>query len=247
MTGRTVSHTPSAQDIYFQNFSENQNLVAGVEADLWEPGGQYPWPQAPTAVRIAAGNVADTPGGAGAHNVVVGALDENFDPVEFTLQTNGAAPGVPSAQQITRINYANVGQCGTYNGANVGPVQIEDAAGANLLGFIDTDHGETSQSMYTVPRGFKAFLIGAFLSGAGGKPVSIRMWQRCEANVVAPPVAAKRHIITLPELSGFSQFPLSAWVEFPEMTDLWFTATAEAGGNSSASAKYALLLRPIVG
>jgi len=213
----------------FHRFGRNPD-VGAVEEDIWSPGGTYPWPTTAETLRVrAGGNPADTAAGAGARSVVIRYLDENWDVQEETLATAGAAASAPTVGTARRVLRVYAGTAGTYTGANTGNIDIENTTSAQLLARIQTGRGQSQLSQYTVPANFTAYLTRIDFHAATGKPSDIRMWQRQNAQIVAAPFQAKRLVY---EADGEGELleDLKEYTQFPEMTDLWCSASTTGGG-----------------
>jgi hypothetical protein len=128
---------------FFHRFGANDN-VGTTEEDIWINGGAYPFPITAETIRIkAGGNLNDDAGGTGARTVTILILDENWNQQTLTLNTNGTSASSPSVLLARRILDATVAGVGTYGGANVGAIVIENTTSGQVLANIAPGRGHT--------------------------------------------------------------------------------------------------------
>lgn len=189
--------------------------------DIWTGGGNYPWLSAATPVKIRSTSTADAPGGAGAQNVRVNALDDSTyleNPVTVTL--NGT----------TYVNLANpIGACngllamlpGVANAfaTNVGAIELRRQSDDLLLAVIPAGLGISQQSQYTVPAGKTLVILGleaavTALSGPTARIVDVdtffqapgqvyRLPRRIQTTQNGPTNLEPRTCIIVPEKNRF--------------------------------------------
>lgn len=229
-------------------FGSNPAVPSG-ERDIWLWGAtsagniNYPWPTAAETVRIrAGGNAADTAAGAGARSVTIEGLDENWALASETVATAGASASSATTTTFIRVYRAYVAESGTYGAANTGAIIIENTSSTNVLAAIQAARGQTQISHYTVPDGYTAYLRAAEVSvdGAANKELTIRMYQRRDADNTSSNIRAPRLVHESTGVSGEKVLNWESLPSFPGKTDLWWTSQGVSG--SAASVDYDLWL-----
>jgi len=223
-------------------YGNNQALPAGVETDIWDLGGVYPWPTEALPLRVrAGGNAADTIFGAGVEVLFLRGLDDDFNPIEDTLVLAGAAESAPTAQSFRRVNLIVAVQSGTYGGLNAGNIIVE-TTGGTAVGHMVANSGVAHMSMYTIPANKKGYLTAVEMAVPGNKAATLRWKVRRAADIVGFGQAATVVTMEFLELLGPLVLPRRE-VALPEKTDIWLSAVAAPGG-SSCSCEYQLELWP---
>ncbi len=216
-----------------QKFGKNPNVGTGAFEHVWFNGGAYNWLTAASVVRIqAGGNAADTAAGAGAREITIEGLDQNWNEATETLATAGAAASADTTTTFIRINRAFVSESGTYGGANVGNIIIETNPGALIVANLEAEIGQTQLGHYSVPDGKMAYLARARVYYSTAKDGSVRLMRRERADDTAVPVGSPRILQAWDEFSGESQRDFLAMTAIPGRSDIYF----EAQANTSAGA-----------
>lgn len=221
------------------------NAAAGTtREDIWSEGGVYNWPTAAVSLRVApGGNAADTSDGAGARTIVVEGLDENFNQVSETITLAGASASAATTTTFFRVFRSFVLTSGTYTGANVGDIDIEDSSVSpeNKLAHIEAADGQTQMTHYTVPENKKAYLTNIGISSDSNKSFNIRVMQRQNADTVAAPFTSPRILYEVETLTQPHNDPIASFIELSEKTDIWADAKVKTG-SGSVTLHYDLLL-----
>ena len=140
------------------------NAAVGTSYEPISAGGIYRSPQVSgaTAVRVKAGNVADTAAGLGAQAVTVQGLDETGALAEETLVTAGTSASAPGTITFIRIFRAFVSASGVY--ASTGVIgQASDTASFPFGPYPElTDIGFLAKATTSAAVGVN-FEIGLFL------------------------------------------------------------------------------------
>lgn len=220
-----------------------------AERDVWLGGSStgsnidYPWPTAAETVRVkAGGNVNDTAAGTGAREVTIVGLDENWVETSEAVATAGASASSATTTTFIRVFRAYVSAVGTYGGANTGQISLENTTSTDILADIGAGRGQTQLTMYTVPDGYTAYLREANINvdTAANKELTLRMYQRQDADDTSAPMASKRLVHMSPGLSGEARITFQSPPSFPGKTDLWWTSEGTSG--SAVSVDYDLWL-----
>ena len=221
-----------------RKFGHNE-AVTDSFSDLWDGGGDYPFPTTANPVRIAAGgNAADTAAGLGARSILIQGLDENWNPASEELATNGALASADTVTSFIRVFRVYVKDSGAYGAANTGTISIETNPGGVELARIPASHGQTQMAIYTIPAGYKGFLNSYDITAdkTGSATFDVRIWRREDADVTIAPTTSPRMVV---EVHGISDRDSRVFHTFPEMlppkTDIWIDAKASAGTNQIAA------------
>jgi hypothetical protein len=211
--------------------------VTATEVTIWRKSGSvsYVFPTTAETVRVkAGGNAADTAAGVGARTVKITGLDASWNEVTDTLTTAGASASAVSANTYRRINKCEVIDSGTYGGANVGIVTIENTTALQELAIIDTQRGIADQAIYTVPAGKTMFVTRFTINVGDSNKSTIRGYVREEADVIAAPFRAPELFVQFNEFAGIGSITPETLRVIPEMSDFYMTAQRISGGGSSA-------------
>lgn len=197
---------------------------------------------APSQLRIrAGGSASDTAGGAGAQTVILEGMDASgnlLDPV--TLTTAGALQSDPTSVSFIRMQRAYCGSVGTYatstmSGGNVGPIIIETTSGV-AVAEIAAQRGQTQIAVYTIPLGYRGYLIhvDAKMAGSTAQFANIRIYKRENALDFSAPFSSIRVVENYPEIVNLSDDRFEGSVSFEPLTDVWATAQRVGGGGDVA-------------
>lgn len=184
-------------------------------------------------VRVRAGGApGDNAGGFGARKIIVQGLNQNWDEAEEEITLAGAAASASTTTTFIRLHRAFVSESGTYSdsatGANNADISIETTSGALLL-IIVTSQGQTEHLVYTIPRGYKGYIVSMKVSATTTS--SYRLFQRENAEKTSAPFGPKRLVEATSTFLTESNRIFSSYYEVPERTDVWLEGTA-AGGSA---------------
>jgi len=232
-----------------EKFGYNPVVSASAREDIWSLGLTYTgYLSAALPVRVqAGGNAADTAAGAGARGVKIIGLDSDFDIIEETVATAGASASALTVQpfiRVYRVQASGVGGVYGTPGANTGAITIE-SSGADVMAHIGATLGQTEQTHYCVPAGYRAHLRHASTS-VGEREASVELYQRAALPIVAP-FASKRIVHRWPaNLLSAEEYWERGAIIFDEKTDLWGEAVGSSGAPSAVELSYTLELEPWV-
>lgn len=219
----------------------------GVPNATWEFVtllGHTVWPlSAATTVRIkAGGDGADTAAGAGATEVTVQGIDDNFNEVTEVIATAGASASSATSTSFWRVHRAWVSGVGTYGAANTAAVIIENSAGGTDLIEIEVEEGQTQFAGWTVPIGKTAYLLSAFVTVDGVKAADVKYQTRGSIDVTVAPMKSVRLKKFWDGVLGELFFsPKSPSDEIVAKSDIWFEARG-SGGTTEVSVDFELLV-----
>lgn len=141
--------------------------IGSTYETVWNEGGTYAYPS--TAVAMTA-----TSSEAGTDEnveVTIYGLDENWAEVQQTLTLNASGTAT-STQTFLRINSARIS-----NGQDaVGNIEITN--GATTYAYINSQFGKSLSSVYSVPAGYKAYIVSGAISLAKQKEVIAKFMVR---------------------------------------------------------------------
>lgn len=131
------------------------NLDVDAAEDIWDGGGNYPWPAAAAETTIVSSDAADDDGGTGAITVRVYGLDTNWMAIDEVVTMNGVG-AVTLQNAYLRVFRAQVLTAGSA-GTNVGNITIKH--GATTIAQITAGYGQTLMAIYTIPADFTNGLL----------------------------------------------------------------------------------------
>jgi hypothetical protein len=163
----------------------NHNLdIADGKIDLWEGGVTYPFPMAAKSLRISSSDPQDTLGGSGAWMVRVMGVGTDWKRKEVDVFLSGSTP-VP-VQDLTkgiddqwlRVNFVLVLLCGS-GGTNAGTITVTDTADpAVTYGVIKPSNARSFNLIFSVPKGYRAYLTKFVFNLGVGKRAMFRLERR---------------------------------------------------------------------
>ncbi len=215
-------------------------------------GGVWQTPQVAgaTALRVKAGNAADTAAGAGAREITLTGISPTGEQFTTTLATAGASPSANTTETFIRLLDYHVSASGTYataaavGGSHTADIVIE-TPGGTAWGTIDSTKyakGESEIGLRTVPLGKTGFIPHFDVFVDGNKTADIFFFERRNILETAVPYSASRGFsqggIVGPYGHGDVGAPLGP---FPALTDLGFMATVPAT-TTEAGVNFEILL-----
>lgn len=218
-------------------FGTNHAISVSTFTPVTE-GGLYRTPQVSgaTALRVKAGDVADTAAGNGAREVTLIGLDETGAQISETLATAGALASASTSATFIRLFRIFVSSSGTYAtqtvGSHVADVVVENAAGTEDWAQIVVNglsHGQSQIGAYSVPLGKTAYVTSLVVQVDSTKKVDLLWFRRDNILRTAAPYSALTLVQELIGLQGaIPQNKLSPAVgPFPALTDFGFMARAD--------------------
>lgn len=145
--GISIGEIENAQ--FINKFGYNSQVNNTAFETVWDGNNNYTYIETAGVAQAASDAAASADDGG---TVLVQGLDVNFQQVEETLTIGGAA----GTQEFYRIHRANMVTANTGQ-ENVGDVTI--TCDSKSAAIITADIGQTLMSVYTVPRGYKAYIM----------------------------------------------------------------------------------------
>jgi hypothetical protein len=213
--------------------------------------GFYRTPTSATALEIVSDDAADGVGGAGALEVTITGLDSSWNEVSQTIVMNGTTP-VAIPTNLFRLYRAFVSLSGTYSSAiasssHVGEITIrESGVGGDTWSVIANSPvpmGQTQIGVYTVPTGYKAYLLSKSIFVDSTKSVDLFFFFRDKADDVTTPYTGVRRLIEreLGVTGGFARRFTSPKGPFVGPCDIGFMGEVSTG-TAEVSVEFDLLL-----
>lgn len=219
------------------NRSVNTN---SVPEDIWGGGGLFPYQTTAVQLEAVSDSANDASAGTGARTVVVLGLDANWTVISEVLATNGTTP-VTTTKSFFRINAFRSLTCGAAGG-NVGSITLRVAGGGATQAFMRPGEGQCMRGLYTVPAGFTAYLLDAFVAIVrAGTNESVEFSFNARTNL-GPWIT--RNIFSV-SANGVSTLHIMPRVlgAMPEKSDIRFTASAVSADNTTAQATFVVVLK----
>jgi hypothetical protein len=155
-----------------RTFSKKFGYSAAVgtsDETLWTLGSTaYPYLGAAQVITVSSTSALDTAAGTGARTVFISGLNASYNQVSETVTLNGLT-AVNTVNSYLRVNRSWVTTAGS-SGANAGAIHVGYGAVTagvplNTLAHIAIGNNQASFSVYTVPAGFTAYLVGIEYGG----------------------------------------------------------------------------------
>lgn len=216
-----------------QKFGRNPDVGTTAFEHIWFNGGGYNWLTGSSELRIqAGGDAADTAAGAGAREIQIEGLDENWDEATELVTTAGASASTETTTKFIRVNRAFVTAVGVYSGSNVDDIKVESVTGSLIVANIEAGLGQTQLGHFSVPNGKSAYLTRITAYYSSNKDGTIRCYRREGADVTTAPFGPDRVIYTWDEVSGEVGHQFDSYPCIPGKSDIYFVAQAN---NQAAS------------
>lgn len=141
-------------------FGFNPDVDDALET-VWAEGGLYSYLSAATVLKVSSSSTNDTSAGTGARTVELFGLDANYDEISETVTLSGQT-AVNTTQSFLRIYRMVVRSAGT-GGTNAGVIYagtgtVTTGVPANKYATIAIGDGQTLMALWTVPRGYTAYV-----------------------------------------------------------------------------------------
>ena len=142
-------------------FGFNPDVDDSLET-VWAQGGLYSYLASASVLKVSSSSTADTSAGTGARTVQLFGLDTNYDEINETVTLNGQT-AVNTTKEYLRINRMVVRSAGTGT-QNAGVIYagtgtVTTGVPANKYATIAIGDNQTVMALWTVPRGYTAYLL----------------------------------------------------------------------------------------
>ena len=209
-------------------FGFNPDIDNSLET-VWAQGGLYSYLAAASVLKVSSSSTNDASAGTGARTVTLSGLDANYDEISEDVTLNGQT-AVNTTQEFLRINRMTVNTAGS-GGKNAGVIYagtgtVTSGVPANKYATIAIGDNQTLMALWTVPRGYTAYLTQVDITVA-----TIQNNKYCTGSLVARPFGGVFQVKDkfVKSESSHNQnytFPL----KFDEKTDLEVRAIGDSAG-----------------
>lgn len=221
-------------------FGRNANVPNGLWAVVSSSGPSGVFPMSGIPVRIkTGGNIADTIDGPGAREIVIIGIDTNLEEISESIITSGVNASLYTSSSFWRIYRAYVSSVGTYGGANVGNIIIENSE--DML-VITAEEGQTQHAAYSIPAGKTGYLLSIRITVDANKPADCRLFTRENFNQTEDTISSVRLKISFDGVLGqVHHAPLAPSTKLKALSDIWVEARG-GGANTEVSVDFEILL-----
>lgn len=141
--------------------------IGTTRTDVWNVGGTYVFPPAPTQMSVVSSSASDGVAGTGVQAIEILYLDNNYFQLQTTVVLNGTTPVLTTPTNILRILKVFSVAVGSA-GAAVGNITI--TGGGNTYARIDATYTASRQCIGTIPANCRGFITNVTLSGTSTTP-----------------------------------------------------------------------------
>jgi len=213
---------------HIHKFGANFDVDNGsVPETVWSAGGLYPFSAFTTAQTLycLSDDDSDT------STLTIEGLDSNYDLLTETITLTGAS-AVTTTNQFLRI-YRMIYNGGSENAGTITARTVSDSG--TIVAQIDEGLSQTLMCVYTVPRGYTAYLLVGDATVQKNKDAQIRFFVRPFGQSFR--VA---HMAELFESSYRYDFPVP--IKLTEKTDLDVRISEVESNNTRVTANFDLIL-----
>ena len=136
--------------------------VTNVRTDLWNVGGTYVFPPAPTQMSVVSTSANDSAAGTGVRTIIILYLDDQYNQQLTQVTLNGTTPVLTTPTNILRINKVFSASVGS-GGSAAGNITITN--GGNTYARIDATYTASRQAIGTVPSNMFGYITSCVFSG----------------------------------------------------------------------------------
>jgi len=219
-------------------FGENDNIANGVREDIWDLGGTYPFPTTADITHIKQATDQAT---MRSKTIEVQGLNSSWDLVTQNVVLNATNTttlvilGTPLIRVFRMRVLANV--VGTAN------ILLTNVGATVNYAQISTGNNQTLMAIYTVPRGFNAYITNYYYdyvrdSVKDPDSVEFGLWTSDKANNYA---FQNKHYVGLPKLASGQQHFFKPYFKVGQKTDIKMTALSD-GADANVHAGFDIIL-----
>jgi hypothetical protein len=211
---------------------------------IWNPvtPGFYAYPASATLMQVSSSSANDTnSSGTGARSIIVYGLDANYNEISETVLLNGQTQ-VATTKSYLRINDAEVLTVGS-NTSNVGTIYIGTGSAtsgvpATAYGIFAAGYNQLTQSVFTVPAGYTAYISSYTFSSAATTTYNVSGFFVTYQNSV-PIIQASARMISGGNFDRHFDYPLV----YQEKTDMELRASSSTAGVLMTGDLHILLIK----
>lgn len=213
----------------------NANIGA-TRTDLWNVGGVYVFPPAPTQMSVVSTSVNDTnAAGTGVRAVLILYLDDQYNQQLTQVNLNGTTPVLTTPTNILRINKVFSASVGS-GGAAAGNITVSN--GGNTYAQIDATYTASRQAVGTVPAGMFGYITEVVFSAQSNSGSGTFCEVDCRASALGPTLLPGIFvtIATFGAVAGGLQQMLNPPQLVPPTADVKMTCRLTAGTGTVTAA-----------
>lgn len=213
-------------------FKTGYNGDVGVTTETIIPSSNvYTWPAAAQQMSVVSTSANDDLGNTGVNSIRIYYLDSTYTEYFTDVIMDGLNPVLTSVSDIYRINYIRMTVVGTAQAA-VGNIYVQNIAGTETYGMIESTRGSDRSLVYTVPKNKTLYITSARISaGSGNKLAVVRCGLVAKWNIVEEipsPNFETAFEFILQDTAIYLPFEIP--LRFEEGTDITGFATSDVTG-----------------
>ncbi len=197
---------------------------------IWSPSVDVTWLEAPEFMRIrAGGDVADDITGAGARQVIITGIGEDFKIQKEILTTAGIAASATTTKKFWRIWQITVLEVGVYGGTNADIITLESVDTTVDMGEVESGQCVSRMGIFSTPDDHTGILRQLLISAEGNKLVDFSMHRRLNFPNVSSPLSPFNIIRQLDGEEGINIITFHSDPVLPPLTDFFMGGMVSAG------------------
>jgi hypothetical protein len=206
-------------------FGTRSNTTTTMSS-IWEGNTPlYAYMTVAQQLKVSSSSVADSAAGTGIRTLRIYGLDANYDEITEDIPMQGTTV-VSTTLSYIRVFRAYGITCGT-NETNVGKITIYNNAGNVEQAVINIGDGQTLMTLWTVPRGKKAYIVQGTFSSDSNRGARVSLFVRQQDGGILYPWLIKYRAFVF---SGNERFPFVIPFAVPEKTDIEIRCLAVSNG-----------------
>mgnify|MGYP003632634657 CR=1 FL=1 len=127
--------------------------IDGTHEDIWTTGGTLTRLSSAETMSVVSTSTADDTGGTGSITIQIEGIDNDWDVLKESVTLNGTG-AVTTTGSFLRINRMFITSSGSGQ-TNAGKITATASSAATVQSTIEIGSGQTEQTQYAVPRGFR--------------------------------------------------------------------------------------------
>jgi len=206
-------------------FGKNADVDTSAVEDIWDYGGEYPFPSAAVTTTVVSDSADDDEAGTGARTAVIIGLDTDGYRVIQAVTLDGTTP-VELGTDLLRVHRAYIVDVGS-GGVNAGNIQVKHST--TVLLQITAAVGQSLMCVFTIPRDYAAGWIASVRSNMSRTITSVAE--------MALEMRLEGKSWRIMEAFGISNaqdynVEFAAWIEVPPMTDFRLRCKSVSANNT---------------
>jgi len=166
-------------------FGHNGAVGTSLET-LWGEGGIYVYPAAATIMQVSSSDVDDDDGDTGAQTINILGMDSNYVEQTEDIILNGQSQvaTVNSYLRVYRMKVLTTGASLWNEGTiYIGTGAPTSGKPSTVYGLIEPFQNQTLMALYTIPDGFRGYVVQTLFTSSIAKQVACGLYARPEGGV----------------------------------------------------------------